>query len=153
MADHDRYAGPRGDEEAPRGPNPEWQDWQLKYGERADQPYADIPPTQPMAAWETPDESGRARRRRIVGVGLAGLLAGVLIGGFTVAAVTDAMPPGRFGVWYGTPHWLGNGSLVIPKPPKPTCWESGEEVRCTVPQPPRLPSAPDADEPRQTFTG
>ncbi|GAA3686631.1 hypothetical protein GCM10022224_059430 [Nonomuraea antimicrobica] len=161
MADHDRDAGSRGEEEAPRDPSsaqptqnlnePGGDRDRLRYGEQADQAYTHIPPMQPgPASWEreTPRADGFFRRRRtqVVGAGLVGLVAGVLLGGVTVAAFSDAAEDhGRFG--HVQPGWAprapefgGPGNMA------PYCeWVDGG-VRCAAP-PPGMPDAPNPDAP------
>ncbi|MEV4474982.1 hypothetical protein ACFFR3_02035 [Nonomuraea salmonea] len=141
MADHDRDVGSRGDEEAPRDPSPEQP--ALKYGEQADQAYAEIPPTQ-HADWETPRSGGRRGRKRLIGAGLVGLLAGALIGGVSVAAVNDAdHDHDRFGVRYDMSR---PDRFRIHTVPDVSCWGRENEVRCSAPSPPRVPRPPRPEE-------
>ncbi|MEV4801159.1 hypothetical protein AB0K18_14235 [Nonomuraea sp. NPDC049421] len=141
MADHDRDAGSRGGEEAPRDPSPVQP--ALKYGEQADQAYAEIPPTQPVD-WETPRSGGRRGSRVLIGAGLVGLLAGALIGGVSVAAVNDAgHDHGRFDVWYDMPR---PDRFRVHAVPDVSCWERENEVRCSAPSPPRVPRPPRPDD-------
>jgi hypothetical protein len=107
MADHDRDAGSRGEEEAPRDPTPtepaadsatrhlhqpgmDPEPGGLKYGEQADRAYAYIPPTTPIPdATERPSPFGdwlRRRKTQVVGAGVLGLVVGALLGGVTVSA-------------------------------------------------------------------
>lgn len=142
MADHDRDAGSRGDEEAPRGPSPDQP--ALKYGEQADQAYAEIPPTQPVDR-ETPRSGGRRGRKMLIGAGLVGLLAGALIGGVSVAAVNDAdhdHDHGRLDVWYDLPRRDGFRMHVEPDM---SCW-FGEADCEEAPSPPRVPRPPRPDD-------
>ncbi|GAA3134819.1 hypothetical protein GCM10020001_066800 [Nonomuraea salmonea] len=139
MADHDRDVGSRGDEEAPRDPSPEQP--ALKYGEQADQAYAEIPPTQ-HADWETPRSGGRRGRKRLIGAGLVGLLAGALIGGVSVAAVNDAdHDHDRFGVRYDMSR---PDRFRIHTVPDVSCWGARERgaLQCALAAPSATTAAP-----------
>ncbi|MCF6467149.1 hypothetical protein FAF44_01810 [Nonomuraea sp. MG754425] len=81
-----------------------------------------------------------------MGAGLIGLLAGGVLGGVTVAALTDLVPdrPARTGLWL-EPRGPGWGP-----PGRPGCAPDGDHVRCVVPRPtaavpdvPREPEPPD----------
>ncbi|MGP4093916.1 hypothetical protein [Nonomuraea sp. KM90] len=176
MADHDRDAGSRGEEEAPRDPSPTEptqelrspgeEPGQLKYGEQADRAYAYIPPTVPdPAGWERESFSDFARRKRrqIIGAGLIGLVVGGLLGGLGVAAFSDDHDDhGRYGVWMRPDH-PAHRDFMMPERLESGCYESEEDLYCVVPPPDRVlpapaPDAPDAPDgenvaPRPVRTG
>ncbi|GAA4059315.1 hypothetical protein [Nonomuraea soli] len=83
-ADHDRNVGPRGEEEAPRGPAPSTE--RLAYGE--------LPPEPPIV-YEPPPPAAVRRRplawrdSRLIGVGAAGVVLGAVLGGSMVAALGE----------------------------------------------------------------
>ncbi|MEV0379000.1 hypothetical protein [Nonomuraea sp. NPDC050643] len=115
MADHDRDAGSRGEEEAPRDPTrqeptQELHEPGLKYGEQADQPYARIPPTTPIPVAPEDDRSFRGflrrRRTQVTAAAVFGLVIGGLLGGTVVAAfdgLTERHP--RPDVWMELDGW------------------------------------------------
>ncbi|NJP92188.1 hypothetical protein HCN51_22425 [Nonomuraea sp. FMUSA5-5] len=157
MADHDRDAGSRGEEEAPRDPTPSepTQELQepgpLKYGEHADRPYTYLPPTQPIPA---PGERAatpfgdflRRRRTQVTAAGLIGLLVGGILGGVTVAAFNDLREDhGRYDMWTEAPGWSHHRKwgpeLRMP------CYEIDDRGLCVLPPPAEV----DPGEP--TWTG
>ncbi|TYB67187.1 hypothetical protein FXF51_14935 [Nonomuraea sp. PA05] len=145
MADHDRDAGSRGEEEAPRDPTlsqptrelPE--PGPLKYGEQADQAYAYIPPTKPNPApWERESSSSfgdylRRRRTQVMGAGLIGLLVGGLLGGATVAAFNDVAHEGdRYDMFVEEPGW-GRHRHWGPELRAPDCYLEEDRGACVLP--------------------
>lgn len=144
MADHDRDAGSRGEEEAPRDPTQ-----QLRYGEQADQAYVHIPPTQPSPPdWE-PSFGDYLRRKKsqVVGAGIIGLVVGGLLGGMTVAAVSGPREDhGRYDMWVNEPGWAPRGELRGPKWLNPGCSRTEDGVQCVVPPPPEV-AVPDLPDP------
>ncbi|MGV9307724.1 hypothetical protein ACWDLG_30505 [Nonomuraea sp. NPDC003727] len=82
MADHDRAAGPRGEEEAPRGPDPESAPPPASGASQAGPP---PPPSPPPPPRETFAGFVRQKHAQIIGAGLIGLLAGGVLGGAAVA--------------------------------------------------------------------
>ncbi|PRX59390.1 hypothetical protein B0I32_120160 [Nonomuraea fuscirosea] len=152
MADHDRDAGSRGEEEAPRDPTQEpLEPAQLRYGEQADRPYTDLPPTQPNASnWEEPPSASsesffRRRRTQITAAAIGGLLAGGLLGGLTVASATDH-DHDRFDVWLQHENrWRAPDGLRMPRPMDGGCYRSDDEFFCVAP-PPRFDDPDSSDE-------
>ncbi|MFI6709837.1 hypothetical protein ACIBF7_25605 [Nonomuraea sp. NPDC050478] len=101
MADHDRDAGSRGEEEPPRDPNRR-DTRPTPYGELGPGPYSGpgwgplpAPPAKP-----TLRDFLRRKQTQVVGAGLAGLVVGGLIGGGAVA-LTGALwaRPGPADSW------------------------------------------------------
>ncbi|MEU4230356.1 hypothetical protein AB0F17_39210 [Nonomuraea sp. NPDC026600] len=83
MADHDRDAGSRGEEEAPRDPTP---------GDRSGAPHSEGPTA--YAAPPRPPRSDsfrdfiRQKPAQIIGAGLIGLIIGGVLGGGAVAVIS-----------------------------------------------------------------
>ncbi|MEV0617981.1 hypothetical protein AB0I81_31980 [Nonomuraea sp. NPDC050404] len=183
MADHDRDAGSRGEEEAPRDPTPTEPistesesasasaesaatepTRELKYGEQADRAYAEIPTTSPnpVADWEQepPDSSFPHRRRpQILAAALIGLFVGGLLGGTTVAAMNDHPHDlgDRYDVWL-EPHqqWEPHHRYWGPGPGDWACAPGDEGAHC-IPSAPRVGVPDDSDEedtnPEPSWTG
>ncbi|GAA4909966.1 hypothetical protein HD597_008322 [Nonomuraea thailandensis] len=165
MADHDRDAGSRGEEEAPRDPTPSSEPTQelhepapLKYGEQADRAYTYIPPTQPdPASWERePSPFGdflRRRRTQVMGAGMAGLLVGGLLGGVTVAALNDVAHD-RHEMWMEAPGW-GHHRGWEPRLQGPGCYAGEDHGYCVLPPPAEvLPDEPAEQlEPEPAYRG
>ncbi|MEW9547629.1 hypothetical protein [Nonomuraea sp. NPDC050783] len=112
MADHDRDAGSRGEEEAPRDPAPTdaYGAPRLKYGELPpkplDYPTAVYPSSGTAGAgWERTSGPFRDRPRggsaRVAGAGLIGLVLGALLGGTAVAVIGDLSGRHDHRVTYG----------------------------------------------------
>ncbi len=152
MADHDRDAGSRGEEEAPRDPTQEPREpAQLRYGEQANRPYADLPPTQPIASsWEEPPPSSsggffRRRRTQITAAAVAGLIAGGLLGGLTVASATDH-DHDRFDGWLEHENrWRAPDGLRMPERMNRGCYRTDDAFSCVAP-PPRVDDPDSFDE-------
>src|SRR5262245_53633923 len=131
MADHDHNDGSRGEEEAPRDPTPSKpvgveDGARLRYGEQADQADADIPAARPDPSGMEPEPSswGHLRRKQtqILAAGIAGLIAGGLLGGVTVAALTDPHHdhgPGQMWMRPGPPP--PHRDLRLPQRMPPEC--------------------------------
>jgi hypothetical protein len=146
MADHDRDAGSRGEEEAPRDPTPVGpteelhQPDGLKYGEQAERAESHIPPAPPDPV---PGEQGsafkaflRRRRTQVVGAGLAGLIVGGLLGGTTVAAFNDLTRDrfDRMDVWLEPHHrWGPHHDRGLPEGPGRICYRTENDARCAGP--------------------
>jgi hypothetical protein len=144
MADHDRDAGSRGEEEAPRDPT-----LQLRYGEQADQAYVHIPPTRPSPPdWE-PSFGDYLRRKKshVMGAGIIGLVVGGLLGGLTVAAFSDPYEDhARYEMGVNEPGWAPRGELRGPVRLDHGCFPTEDgTVQCVIPPPPVM--APDAPDP------
>ncbi|MEV0825714.1 hypothetical protein [Nonomuraea rubra] len=181
MADHDRDAGSRGEEEAPRDPTPSSEPSQpeqnqtepsrpeptrelhepgpLKYGEQADRASTYLPPTQPNpASWEREQapfgDFLRRRRTQVMGAGLVGLVVGGLLGGVTVAAFSDLAHDHDHGMRMEAPGW-GHHREWGPRLKGPECYESGDGAYCVLE--PRGRLAPDEPPeyvfPDPTYTG
>ncbi|MFD1936535.1 MULTISPECIES: hypothetical protein [Nonomuraea] len=120
MADHDHAAGPRGEEEASRGPDPE----------SAPSPPSG-PPSEPPSG---PPQNGpvfgpppppretfatfvRQRHAQIIGAGLIGLLIGGLLGGGAVAILFRVADHGDR---HRVSHWEGPGRYGMQPPAD--CW-------------------------------
>ncbi|MEV5894512.1 hypothetical protein [Nonomuraea fuscirosea] len=159
MADHDRDAGSRGEEEAPRDPAQDPREpAQLRYGEQADRPYADLPPTQPnTSSWEEPPTAAaaassssegffRRRRTQIMAAAIGGLLAGGLLGGLTVASATDH-DHDRFETWVEHEGgWRPPDGFRMPGRMDEGCYRSDDEFYCVAP-PPRFDDSDSFDDP------
>ncbi|MDP4504670.1 hypothetical protein [Nonomuraea turcica] len=161
MADHDRDAGSRGEEEAPRDPAREEpaapsneRDTDVYPDQQPNLKYGEIPPgpqvsqddtaaarTMPgSTGWDSsrrPDASFRDYLRQkptqIVGAGLIGLIVGALFGGTAVAVVSNLGDRhDRHGVYMQYPDW-GPRRLVIPDRLGELCLETGNGVACEAP--------------------
>ncbi|MFI6480044.1 hypothetical protein ACIBH1_19065 [Nonomuraea sp. NPDC050663] len=105
-ADHDRNVGPRGEEEAPRGPAPSTE--RLTYGELPPEAPLDHVDDQPEPA--APRSVLRRRDFQLIGAGVAGLVLGVLLGGSLVAALDDRGDREHPSVrWHGPVECYANG--------------------------------------------
>lgn len=126
MADHDRDAGSRGEEEAPRDPTPGEHDGEgrsrYRYGEAPPGPGYAPPPTMPMAAPSRPGsyrEFFRQKQAQVIGAGLVGLALGALLGGGAVAVVSDFGHRDDARVMHqGYPGW-GPGLRYLERPGMP----------------------------------
>ncbi|WP_431923760.1 hypothetical protein [Nonomuraea jabiensis] len=90
MADHDRDAGSRGEEEAPRDPTPADEPGErsrLKYGEALPDPGFTMPPAPPRPP-DSYREFFRQKQAQVLGAGIIGLVIGALLGGTAVAVVS-----------------------------------------------------------------
>ncbi|MEV4161730.1 hypothetical protein [Nonomuraea dietziae] len=126
MADHDHADGPRGEEEAPRGPDPE-----------SAPPPASAPlPPRPAPPAHSDGFAAFVRQKytQIIGAGLIGLLIGAILGGGAVAVlhrIADRHPaqwqsPMRYG-------WQQPGE----------CWYTPGGRTCAYPYPyPVYPAHP-----------
>ncbi|MGW0808819.1 hypothetical protein [Nonomuraea sp. NPDC002799] len=178
MADHDRDAGSRGEEEAPRDPTsdttgdtptasqharanaPDEDDEQLRYGQAPRGPGF----TMPGYAWEEPRPSGsyrsffRQKPAQVIGAGLIGLFIGGLLGGTAVAALRDGghqYETHRIDSWERPGRVLPQEDVCQPLPIR-------ESARCVVVLPPgmREPAVPPESappppqpQPERTSTG
>jgi hypothetical protein len=114
MADHDRDAGSRGEEEAPRDPTPGEQPPEqrerLSYGDAGDVTYPQR--TVPMSWREEPRSDSfrsfiRHKHAQIIGAGLIGLAVGAFLGGSAVAVISNMThrdDPGRI-MFREDPGW------------------------------------------------
>ncbi|MCK2221629.1 hypothetical protein MF672_048670 [Actinomadura sp. ATCC 31491] len=155
MADHDRDAGSRGEEEAPRDPTPGGPQGAAKadsaptdaYGAPRLR-YGQIPPGPrdyptagyPSPNWDSPGEPPRpasfrdrlrGRRAQLAGAGLAGVVLGTLLGGTAVAMLND----GHDRVDHGSVYWERRGPQRLPGFCRPD--DDGGRL-CVVPMPPRM---------------
>ncbi|MFB4265817.1 hypothetical protein [Nonomuraea sp. GTA35] len=146
MADHDRDAGSRGEEEAPRDPTPSSEPTRelpepgpLKYGEQADRAYAYIPPTRPNpASWERGSSPFgdflRRRRTQVMSAGMVGLLVGGLLGGVTVAAFNDlAHDHDSHEMWMRAPDRWQQHRGWEPRLRGPGCYTGEDHGYCVLP--------------------
>ncbi|MEV1169655.1 hypothetical protein [Nonomuraea sp. NPDC049784] len=169
MADHDREAGSRGEEEAPRDPAPAEETEELhqpgaegrsrlRYGEAP--PGPGFAPTMPLASPSRPEsyrDFFRQKQAQVLGAGLIGLVLGGLLGGGAVAAVSglthrDEMRGGVF--W--EPGFRHERYLV--PAPGAVCDRGPDGIRCdnVAPPAPAAPVAPSfsvAPAPVPTSTG
>jgi hypothetical protein len=150
MADHDRDAGSRGEEEAPRDPNsdetttsPNERDTDvyptqagLKYGEIPPGPGTDytttahtMPGSSGPGASQQPPRSGsfrdfvRRKPAQIAGAGLIGLVLGALIGGTAVAVVSNIADRRDHHRMYWEYHERGpNRTFIVPDRPAVSCF-------------------------------
>ncbi|MFG2073590.1 hypothetical protein [Nonomuraea maritima] len=155
MADHDRHAGSRGEEEAPRDPTSAPDPGHrpdtfpaLKYGEQAGHPYAFIPPgippgiqtgippgialdSPPADAVDRPpglrDWLGR-RKTQVAGAGALGLVVGALLGGITVSALSDLTPSPDDIV-------VREEGSVLPPDMRGECYQQDGALYCVLPPP------------------
>lgn len=160
MADHDRDAGSRGEEEAPRDPDPDEttaspneRDTDV-YPTQSNLKYGEIPPGSPdypPTAHTMPGRGGsdssqqrsgsfrdfvRQKPAQIIGAGLIGLFAGALLGGTAVAVVSNMDDRhDRHGVWIHG-GWEPMQPRMFPERLDRSCYPAGEGVECVVPPPP-----------------
>ncbi|MEQ4718670.1 hypothetical protein [Nonomuraea sp. B19D2] len=133
MADHDREAGSRGEEEAPRDPAPAEETEELhqpraegrsrlRYGEPP--PGPGIPPTMLSASPSPPGsyrDFFRQKQAQILGAGLIGLVLGGLLGGGAVAAISNFTHRDEVrGGAYWNPGRMHHRHLVPAPDPLPT---------------------------------
>ncbi|MET9342882.1 hypothetical protein [Nonomuraea sp. NPDC003804] len=149
MADHDRAAGPRGEEEAPRGPDPESAPPPASGASQAGPPPPPPPPSPPPPSPPPPPQETfagfvRQKHAQIIGAGLIGLLAGGVLGGAAVAIlfrVADHGDRPRTARWedHGG-HRFGGPEGYRLEPPA-ECWSTPRGRTCTYPYArPPLPS-------------
>ncbi|MGP3954626.1 hypothetical protein ACTWPT_01415 [Nonomuraea sp. 3N208] len=160
MADHDRDAGSRGEEEAPRDPAREEpaapsneRDTDV-YPDQSNMKYGEIPPgpdphagqDHTSAAHTMPGSDSSYRRTdtsfrdfirqkpaQIAGAGLIGLVVGALFGGTAVAVVSNLGDRhDRHGVYMQYPDW-GPRRLVIPDRLTELCQDTGDDIICEAP--------------------
>ncbi|MFI6738056.1 hypothetical protein ACIBI9_34465 [Nonomuraea sp. NPDC050451] len=151
MADHDRDAGSRGEEEAPRDPTPA--DELHEPGEPSRLKYGEAPPgpgfTMPLAPPRRPDsyrEFFRQKQAQVLGAGLIGLVIGALLGGTAVAVVSGfAHRDEVHGMYWQEPDRLPR-RFQVPERLESACEEEKDGVSCgwVVPKAPRadIPPAP-----------
>ncbi|MFC4114738.1 hypothetical protein [Nonomuraea zeae] len=203
MADHDRDAGSRGEEEAPRDPTPSETTTRhpaqdpagdrpddererllvgLRYGQAAGseppgatrtapgshQDYLSNAHTMPgLPAYGAPPRSDsfrdfvRQKPAQIIGAGLLGLVLGALIGGTTVAVVSnlgdrDDVRPAYWEEYPGFGH-RREGVYPYPQPQRiePSCRPGPDGVYCVAPPyvvPKPVPTMSVAPPPTPTFT-
>ncbi|TMR95377.1 hypothetical protein [Nonomuraea basaltis] len=165
MADHDRDAGSRGEEEAPRDPmpdetaaSPSARDTDvhptqpgLRYGEippgPAPEDYTTTAHTMPGPTDSPQQGSGsfrdfiRQKPAQIIGAGLIGLFVGGLLGGTAVALVSDRGD--RHGVWMD--HDRAPMQLrMFPERLDESCYRVRGGVDCVIPPVPTN-SLPDVE--------
>ncbi|MEV4353979.1 hypothetical protein ACWEPL_06300 [Nonomuraea sp. NPDC004186] len=153
MADHDRDAGSRGEEEAPRDPTPD--DDLHESGARSRLKYGEAPPgpgfTMPLAPPRHPDsyrEFFRQKQAQVLGAGLIGLVIGALLGGTAVAVVSGfAHRDEVHGMYWQEPDRMPRRFQVPERLDDSACEENGKDrVFCSwvVPKAPRsdVPPAP-----------
>ncbi|TMR23118.1 hypothetical protein ETD86_09430 [Nonomuraea turkmeniaca] len=160
MADHDRDAGSRGEEEAPRDPAREepaapsterdtdvYPDQSnLKYGEIPPGPGPHVGQDYTSAAHTLPGSDSSYRRAdtsfrdfirqkpaQIAGAGLIGLVLGAMIGGTTVAVVSNLGDRHeRHGVYVEYPDWRPK-RFVVPDQLNELCQDTGDDIVCEAP--------------------
>ncbi|MGN9838600.1 hypothetical protein ACTMTI_10825 [Nonomuraea sp. H19] len=171
MADHDRDAGSRGEEEAPRDPDPgATADTDvhpsgpgLKYGEIPPGPGTQATQEHASAAHTMPGPSGwpsspppprsdsfrdfiRQKPAQIAGAGLIGLVLGAMLGGTAVAVVSN-LADRHDGYDIRMAHdWGARRGFVIPERAYPLCGMGPDNVPCVAP-----PGKAVVPDPTQTF--
>ncbi|MFG1702970.1 hypothetical protein ACFLIM_07235 [Nonomuraea sp. M3C6] len=151
MADHDRDAGSRGEEEAPRDPTsdtdvfpsdtdvfPGEAHGRLRYGEAPPGPgYPVTAHTMPLGSPPPSDsyrDFFRQKQAQIIGAGLIGLVAGALLGGTAVGVVSslthrDDVPR----AYWEEPGWGHKRPYPYPERIVPSCRPGPDGVICVAP--------------------
>ncbi|WP_188190705.1 hypothetical protein [Nonomuraea sp. SYSU D8015] len=156
MADHDRDAGSRGEEEAPRDPTSDetaasssGRDTDV-YPTQSGLKYGEIPPGPPdytTTAHAMPGSAGmgssqqppprsdsfrdfvRRKPAQIAGAGLIGLILGALLGGTAVAVVSNlADRHDHHRMYWEYSEWGPQRPFVIPDRPAVSCYDLPDEV-------------------------
>ncbi|MEU6784150.1 hypothetical protein ABZ912_33560 [Nonomuraea angiospora] len=161
MADHDRDAGSRGEEEAPRDPTPEddlhesGARSRLKYGEAPPGPGFTMPPEPPRHP-DSYREFFRQKQAQVLGAGLIGLVIGALLGGTAVAVVSGFGHRDEVhGMYWQEPDRMPRRFQVPERLDDSACEENGkDQVFCSwvVPKAPQS-VAPPAPVPFPTSSG
>ncbi|MEV4107365.1 hypothetical protein [Nonomuraea sp. NPDC049695] len=160
MADHDREAGSRGEEEAPRDPAPA-EETENRVAGRSGLRYGDPPPgpgiapTIPVASSSHPGsyrDFFRQKQTQILGAGLIGLFVGGLLGGGAVAAIGNLThrDEARGGVYWGPGRM--HERFMVPAPGA-VCDRRAGSLWCDNVVPAPVPSFSMAPEPLPTSTG
>ncbi|MFI7126543.1 hypothetical protein ACIBQ1_12690 [Nonomuraea sp. NPDC050153] len=163
MADHDRDAGSRGEEEAPRDPTPA--DELHEPEERSRLRYGEAPPgpgfTMPLAPPPRPGsyrEFFRQKQAQVLGAGLIGLVLGAVLGGTAVAMAGDFSHRDEMhrGVYWEELGWAPK-RFQVPDRLGPACERGPDGVQCgyVLPEPRSgdVAPAPSAPIPLPTSSG
>lgn len=160
MADHDRDAGSRGEEEAPRDPDPAGTGDVTREGPAPDSPGPSDPNPDPAhdqrpggaafssTAYTQPGPTFgdfvRQRHTQIFGAALIGLIVGALLGGIAVAVISGMVHRGDRHVYIQDdgPYWRHDGGCR-PVPGGTWCRGFPEDPRIyPMPVPSVIPKTP-----------